>query len=287
MSTPGPTRDTAAFCADLVRNHDFADYAATIFAPADRRRALLALYAFNDEIVRVREHISQPLPGEIRLQWWTDMLTGPGHGGVEGHPVAAELLAAIREFDLPIDALTRLIEAHEFDLYNDPMPDMAALEGYLQQTSASLLSLAAGVVGPASDHVAHIARHAGFAIGLTRILSTLPFDSSRRQMFVPRDSLERHGVDIESVFSGRATPELRAALNDLIAEARRHMDVALELLTELSRDVRTVFLPLAAARSELDRLARPDRDPFTPLPPSHLRTLWTVWRAARSARFRV
>ena len=39
---------------------------------------------------------SQPLPGEIRLQWWTDMLAGAGHGGVEGNPVAAELMLAIR-----------------------------------------------------------------------------------------------------------------------------------------------------------------------------------------------
>ena len=46
---------------------------------------------------RVREQVSQPLPGEIRLQWWTDMLAGTGHGGVEGNPVAAELLLAIRQ----------------------------------------------------------------------------------------------------------------------------------------------------------------------------------------------
>ena len=61
-----------------------------------QRRALLALYAFNVEISRVREQVSQPLPGEIRLQWWTDMLAGAGHGGVEGNPVAAELMLAIR-----------------------------------------------------------------------------------------------------------------------------------------------------------------------------------------------
>ena len=60
------------------------------------RRALLALYAFNVEIVRVRDQVSQPLPGEIRLQWWSDMLAGQAHGGVEGNPVAAELLRAIR-----------------------------------------------------------------------------------------------------------------------------------------------------------------------------------------------
>ena len=94
MSAAG--HDSAAFCADLVRSHDFERYASTLFVSADKRRALLALYAFNVEISRVREQVSQPLPGEIRLQWWTDMLAGSGHGGVEGNPVAAELLRAIR-----------------------------------------------------------------------------------------------------------------------------------------------------------------------------------------------
>ena len=75
-----------------MRTHDFARYASTLFLPAIQRRALLALYAFNVEISRVRDQVSQPLPGEIRLQWWTDMLAGAGHGGVEGNPVAAELL---------------------------------------------------------------------------------------------------------------------------------------------------------------------------------------------------
>ena len=108
-----------------------------------QRRALLALYAFNVEISRVRDQVSQPLPGEMRLQWWTDMLAGAGHGGVEGNPVAAELLLAIRNWRLPVERLSRLIEEHQFDLYNDPMPTMAALEGYINDTSSALFSLAA------------------------------------------------------------------------------------------------------------------------------------------------
>ena len=69
MSSAAPPPDSVAFCADLVRSHDFPRYVATLFAPAAERRALLALYAFNVEIVRVRDQVSQPLPGEIRLQW--------------------------------------------------------------------------------------------------------------------------------------------------------------------------------------------------------------------------
>src|SRR3954453_16431192 len=108
MSTADADEGSAAFCADLVRTHDFARYASTLFMPPIQRRALLAIHAFNVEISRVREQVSQPLPGEIRLQWWTDMLEGQGRGGVEGNPVAAELLQAIGQFRLPVEPLSRL-----------------------------------------------------------------------------------------------------------------------------------------------------------------------------------
>ncbi len=147
MSSTDEGRQAAEFCAELVRSHDFARYVSTLFVPADQRRALLAIYAFNVEISRVRELVSQPLPGEVRLQWWTDMLAGAGHGGVEGNPVAAELRLAIQNWRLPVERLSRLIEEHQFDLYNDPMPTMASLEGYINDTSSALFSLGAGIAG--------------------------------------------------------------------------------------------------------------------------------------------
>ena len=163
MSATEATKDAAGFCADLVRSHDFARYASTLFVPAAQRRALLAIYAFNVEISRVRDQVSQPLPGEMRLQWWTDMLAGAGHGGVEGNPVAAELLLAIRNFRLPVEPLSRLIDEHQFDLYNDPMPSMAALEGYVNDTSSALFALARAVAARPSEAIDHLARHAGLA----------------------------------------------------------------------------------------------------------------------------
>src|SRR5471032_875599 len=163
MSSVDRHRDSVGFCAELVRAHDFTRYASTLFVPAAKRRALLAVYAFNVEISRVREQVSQPLPGEIRLQWWTDMLAGVGHGGVEGNPVAAELLDAIRDWNLPVERLSRLIDEHQFDLYNDPMPTMTALEGYINGTASALFSLGAGIAGAQSDEIEHLARHAGLA----------------------------------------------------------------------------------------------------------------------------
>jgi 15-cis-phytoene synthase len=285
MNAGEGNKDAAAFCADLVRSHDFARYAATLFVPADQRRALLALYAFNTEIGRVRDQVSQPLPGEVRLQWWTDMLAGEGHGGIEGNPVAAELLLAIRQWNLPTELLSRLIDEHQFDLYNDPMPTLAALEGYATDTSAALFALAARVAGSRSGEAEHLARHAGLAQGFSQAIASLPRDASRRQLFVPQQLLQKHGSSMEEVFAGKQTPNLRAALDQLISEARQHLDTAFALLANVPAGVRPIFLPLAMVRRDLAQMSRADTDPFVPQVTSRFSTLWTLWRASRSKAF--
>ena len=285
MSGAADGGSSADFCAELVRAHDFARYVSTLFMPADQRRALWALYAFNIEISRVREQVSQPLPGEMRLQWWTDMLAGAGHGGVEGNPVAAELLLAIRDWRLPVERLSRLIDEHQFDLYNDPMPTMAVLEGYINDTSSALFSLGARIAGCVSDEIEHVARHAGLAQGMAQVLAALPLDASRRQSFVPLQLLESNGSDLEQVFAGKQTPKLRAALDQLIGEAQAHLKTALALLTNAPPQARPVFLPLALVGRSLQHMSRADHDPFMPQATSRLQTLWTLWRASRSREF--
>jgi 15-cis-phytoene synthase len=285
MSAAETSKDSAAFCADLVRGHDFARYASTLFLPAMQRRALLSVYAFNVEISRVREQVSQPLPGEIRFQWWTDMLEGAAHGNAEGNPVAAELLQTIRECHLPVAPLLRLIEEHQFDLYNDPMPSMAALEGYATDTASALLALAARIAAPPSEATDHLARHAGLAQGIVQAITALPHDAARRQLFLPLQVLQQHGSGMEQVFSGKQTPALRAAIDQLIGEARKHLDTAFQLLMDVSPQVRPVFLPLALVRRELARQSRADADPFALHVTPRLATLWTLWRASRLRQY--
>jgi phytoene synthase len=285
MSAGATSKESAAFCADLVRTHDFARYASTLFLPQVQRRALLSVYAFNVEISRVRNHVTQPLPGEMRLQWWTDMLQGAGHGGVEGNPVAAELLQTIGEFRLPVEPLLRLIEEHQFDLYNDPMPSMAALEGYVTDTSAALFLLGARIASQPSAASDHLARHAGLAQGMAQVIAALPFDAARRQLFLPLQVLQQHGSGMEAVFSGKPTPGARAAIDQLVGEARKHLRTAFDLLVHVQPEARPVFLPLALVHRELNRMSRADFDPFTPQPTSRLRILWTLWRASRTRQF--
>src|SRR5262249_14259589 len=212
-------------CEEIVRGADKDRFLATLFAPANRRGALLALYAFNSEVARVRELIREPMAGEIRLQWWHDALEHPGSGEARSHPVASALLDAVIRYRLPAEGLIGLIEARAFDLYNDPMPDLTALEAYAERTSSTLIDLAARILdGNAAEDGAVAAREAGLAYGITGLLRAFPLHAPRGRLYVPLDSLDRHGARPEDILAGRATPGLAAALAELRQIARAHFD---------------------------------------------------------------
>ena len=108
--------DAFDHCEALVREGDKDRFLATLFAPQKHRRALYVLYAFNLEVSRTRELSREPMPGEIRLQWWRDALGGAARGEVDAHPVASTLRGVVVRYGLPPRALLELIDARSFDL---------------------------------------------------------------------------------------------------------------------------------------------------------------------------
>ena len=169
-------------CEALVRAADKDRFLATLFAPADKRGPLFALYAFNAEIASVRERAREPMPGEIRLQWWRDVINGERTGEAAANPIAAALIDTVARFSLPKPRLLDLIEAHAFDLYDDPMPTFDALEGYIRHTSATVFDLAAQICGGYAEQAS---ARAGMAYGITALLRSFALHASRRQLFVP------------------------------------------------------------------------------------------------------
>jgi phytoene synthase len=279
-------KDASAYCASLVRTHDFPRYASTLFLPGVHRRPLLAIYAFNVEVSRIRDQVSQPLPGEMRLQWWIDMLAGRSHGSVEGNPVASELSWAIRTWRLPVERLARLVEEHEFDLYNDPMPSLAALEGYANDTTSTLFACCARILVRPSEAIDHLARHAGLAYAMIEVINALPQDIARHQLFVPLQYLEQHGSSLDEVFRGKQTPQARAGIDELLEQARGHLKTAASLLSTVPAEARPAFLPLALVRRDIRRMSRADNDPFALRRMPRVRMLWALWRASRLPEFR-
>jgi 15-cis-phytoene synthase len=269
-------QDAYSHCEAVVRAADKDRFLAALFAPADRRRHLFALYAFNGELARVRELAREALPGEIRLQWWRDVLDGEARGEVTANPIAAALLDTVATCKLPRDPLIRLIDAHGFDLYDDAMATLAALDAYGRDTDGALMSLAARIL--AGDGAAAAAASAGVACAVTRRLRSFPADVARRQMFVPQE--HRHGISRAAIEARQNSPELRAALADLRAHARNAFAAFRHAAAELPERAAPAFLAAAVVPAWLGRLERA-ADPFDTVNLPQWRRQWIIWRAAR------
>jgi len=280
--------DAFDHCEALVREGDKDRFLATLFAPQKHRRALYVLYAFNLEVSRTRELSREPMPGEIRLQWWRDALGGAGRGEVDAHPVASTLRGVVVRYGLPPRALLELIDARSFDLYDEPMPSLAHLERYAAQTSSALFELAARVLGDGRDReTGYLTRHAGIAYAIAGLLRALPIHAARGQLYLPADMMQRYGAQSADVLAGTATTEVRAVLAELRLVARRHLVAARSLLHGLAPEVAPALLPVALVRPVLDRMERRSYQPFSPSDLPQWRRQWALWRAARRSTHRL
>jgi len=271
-------------CETLVRAADKDRYLTALFLPAEIRPHALALFAFNIEASAIRERAREPLAGEVRLQWWRDVLADNAAGSIAGNPVAAALAATIDRYRLPVTTLERLIEAREFDLYDDPMPSTAAFDAYVRLTSASLFELVGEMIGGQGASFASAASHAGMAYGIVGLLRAIPMHASRGQIFVPADLLSRHQVARESLLNGETSLPLLNALKELRDKARQHYKELDRLLSSLPKAVQPIFLPLILADAYLAQMDRHDYDPFrTRVELSQFKLQWKLWRAARRA----
>ena len=240
-----------------LREADRERYLSVLFAPADPREALAALYLFNAETARVRDLISEPLPGEIRLQWWRDVIAGDRAEDAAAHAVAAPLLDVIARYDLPPSAFDNLLEARVFDLYDDPMPSRTDLEGYLGETTSILLQMAAQVLnGGATPPTADAAGHAGVAYGIANLIRQMPVHRARGQCYLPADLLAAAGTDANAWLSETDDTAFAPAIAAFAALGRDHVAKARAALRDVPKPLTSPFAVLAVADAVLARAAR-------------------------------
>jgi phytoene synthase len=276
--------DNARYCETLLREADRDRYLAALFAPQEKRPALTALDAFNIELARVRDHAREPMPGEIRLQWWREVVDGKRDEEARAHPVAAALLDAIEAHDLARETLQAIIDARAFDLYDAPFETMAEWERYAEETDGAVVAGAMQVLAGTQAAPSDVIAHAGRALAGLTVLQRLPLHLSRGQCYVPCEMLDHFGAPIEDGLAGRVTPEWRAALAELRLRIRRDLDAAARLIGGVPQAALPALLPCALVRPSLKLMEADRYDPLRPEGLSQWRRQWLIWRAARNPK---
>jgi phytoene synthase len=270
----------------ILRAEDSDRYVACLLAPPAFRPHLFALYAFNCEIARVRETVSEALPGEIRHQWWREALSCSANDAAAAHPVAAALLDTMKLFRLPPEPFLALIEARSFDLYDDPMPTWQDLEGYSGETCSALIRLASIILaGGEEPGSAALCGHAGVTYALTGLLRAFPIHARRGQCYVPHEVLIACGVGLEDIHEGRDSDGLRAALALVRERARSHLDALRAQIRTIPPVIAPAFYPVTICETLLARMERADYKPFeTMITLSPIERFWLIGRGAWKAR---
>jgi NADH dehydrogenase [ubiquinone] 1 alpha subcomplex assembly factor 6 len=276
--------------ARLVRRHDRDRFATALFAPPERREALWTLYAFNYEAARIREAVSEPILGSIRLQWWREAVDAAVKGGpARQHEVAAPLAETIKTYGLGAAEFNRILDAREQDMLAEPPPTLAALESYAAATGGGLTVLALQLLeaieqendGKHESRAETAGRRAGTAYALAGLLRAAAFHARAGRSYIPAELDPKR-----SVLNLKPTPELADAARAIAGAARIHLEKARALKEGVPRRGIAALLPAVLAESWLARLKAARYDVFDPrlAAPDPWRSL-RLWRAARAGRF--
>jgi len=279
-------RERAASVRRIARTADPDRAIAALFTPAQARDDLFALFAFNGELARIADQVSEPGLGAIRLQWWRDAIERAEKGETSGHPVADAFGDVLARRSLSRGRIAGLIDARTFDVSETVMPDSRTLDAYLFDTTGGLFALAAEIVGAEGEKRDVIAEAAGRAYGLVRVMRSLPLLGAKGRTYLPSDALGRHDTTAEDIFAGQTTPGLEALLGEMRAQARQALkDAQFDLFgagmqgTGLDEAGRTAFLPLSLVEPYLNALAKV-KDPLRDL--ARLNPVYRLWRLIRS-----
>jgi NADH dehydrogenase [ubiquinone] 1 alpha subcomplex assembly factor 6 len=236
------------FCQAEVQKFDRDRYLTALFAPTDRRPDLFALYAFNHEVAKVSSVVSEPMLGQIRLQWWREAIDEIYEGTPRSHQIVDALAVAIERHSLPRDLFDQLIDARELDLEGEASEILDDWLDYVAATSSNLTALALRILGVEEGPAHHAGHHVGIAWALTGLLRVAPERATRSQIFLPLELPDRTG-----------------ALHRLDAVAWENLRLARALRADVPKAALPALLPATLATRYLRRLHRPTTGGASPL----------------------
>lgn len=236
-------------------------YTACLYVPEEARNSIACLYLFDAEISRIPSLISEPMPGEIRLQFWRDILT---HNREEdAGPLGKALLETIKDNNLSAEVLYNYLNAKIFDLYNDPMPNMGSFEGYLGETQSAFLQLSALCLkAERSTTLADACGHSGMAIGVTKLLSQLAWHHNKRRIYIPAEILSAQKLNPESWLNDTPNNQHQLVINQMHDLAINHLKIAIDAASNLPKQVRSIFVPLSFVKPTLQIVKKRKLDVF-------------------------
>ena len=250
-----------SFCGEIIFKHDHDRFLCCLFADDAAREALFAIFAFNYEIAKINNNISEALIGQIRIQWWRDEINKAfnhmeNDKSYEGsNKIMQSLFLAIKKYSLCHDDFLALIDARNDDFDARNFNNISDIVNYSSNTNAPLMYLACKIFNKNNDGFKKIAKNMGIAWGLIGLMRATPFLIEKRNHALPQQILKKHGQI-------GAAEKPSAAINATVKEICLHATKILDDI-KISKDSFCPPLLLKIIATEhLRRFKKTGYDPF-------------------------
>jgi phytoene synthase len=267
------------YCQQKAAASGSSFYYSFLFLPAERRRAITALYAFCREVDDVVDETEETQIAAAKLGWWRSEVANLFAGNPQ-HPVTKALAPHRERFSISSENLNHIIDGMEMDLTQTRYLDWPGLERYCYRVAGVVGLLAAAIFGYRDERTLDYARDLGIAFQLTNIIRDVGEDARKNRIYLPMTDLKQFGVPAADILQARETPEFNRLMAFEATRARQHYEKAMQALPPADRKAQRPGLIMAAIyRTLLDEI---ERDGFhvltqrTSLTP--LRKLWIAWK---------
>ncbi len=268
------------YCQGKAAASGSSFYYSFLFLPAERRRAITAVYAYCREVDDAVDEVSDPSVAEAKLQWWRGEVAAL-FDRQPTHPVTRALLPFI---DGPLgitrERLLAILEGMEMDLRQNRYLDFAALKRYAHLVAGVVGEISAAVFGYSDPRTLEFAGRLGLALQLINVIRDVGDDARRGRVYLPLDELRRFGVRPADLLAGRYVDGFVPLMRFQAERARASYREAVALLPPADRRAQRPGLIMGAIYATLlDEIEREDfqvlhqRVALTPL-----RKLWIAWR---------
>lgn len=255
-------------------------YSAMRLLPPARRKAMFAIYAFCREVDDIADG-NQPADERHRLlNEWREEIDRV-YDGAPTLPTARALVEAVAQFKMRRKDFMAVIDGMQMDIDQViAAPTMAELETYCRRVAGAVGLLSIYAFGNSSPRAEEFAIALGTALQLTNILRDLKQDAEIGRLYLPRETLLKHGIESRDPDEVLADPAIGNVCEDIAAIARQRYELAVKARADCpGKALRPAVVMMVMYRKVLERLIqRGWRDLDTPVRVSGIEKIWVALR---------
>ena len=203
----------------LATHHYENFHVVSFLLPKRLHQDFYNVYAYCRWADDLSDEMGDPAESLRLLGWWRGELDAM-YAGRATHPVFAALEPTVRQYGIPQQPFSDLIDAFVQDQRVTRYRNWDELFGYCRNSANPVGRLVLYLCGYADAERQRLSDATCTALQLANFWQDVTVDLLKDRVYIPLDVLERHGYAVEDLFARRFTPAFAACMRECVERAR-------------------------------------------------------------------